>query len=163
VRLAYGLTGDRGLTGDLAQTTLAKFDAPGTPWTIHVQTGGFGVCEFATPSTEHFGGAGCARPGFQAANHPLDGLGVGGGDPAVLVVGPLEPRVTRVTRVVATLTDGETVQLPFRTIDGEGSGADVFAPSKKVDSLTAYEKIDGIREERIDARLREVALAPGGS
>jgi hypothetical protein len=117
--------------------TGTAFDAPGTPWTIDVRAGGFGVCEYTAPSIGHVGGVGCTQPGFQAANHPLGGLELGGGDPAVIVAGPLDPQVTR---MVATLTDGETVQLPFKTIDGRGIVADVLAPGKKVSRLTAYEK-----------------------
>jgi hypothetical protein len=44
-----------------------------------------------------------------------------------------------VTRVVATLTDGQTVQLPFKIIDGRGVCADVFGPGKALRALTAYE------------------------
>jgi len=110
-------------------------DSPGTPWTIDVQAGGFGVCEYTTQS-EHFGGMGCTPPGSQAAKEPINGLELGNGDPAVIVVGPLDPRVTR---VVATLTDGQTVQLPFKLIDGRGMSADVLAPGKSLSALTAYE------------------------
>ena len=101
-------------------------DSPGTPWTIDVQAGGFGVCEYTTRS-EHFGGMECTPPGSQAASEPINGQELGNGDPAVIVVGPLDPRVTR---VVATLTDGQTVQLPFKLIDGRGMSADVLAPGK---------------------------------
>jgi hypothetical protein len=110
-------------------------DSPGTPWTIDVQAGGFGFCEYTTPS-EHFGGMGCTPPGSQAEKQPINGLELGNGNPAVIVVGPLDPVVTR---VVATLTDGQTVQLPFKIIDGRGVCADVFGPGKALRALTAYE------------------------
>lgn len=116
--------------------TGTEFDAPGTPWTIEVQAGGFGICENTT-SSEHFGGAGCTPPGSPAEKDPLSGLELGDGNPAVLVLGPLNPAIAR---VVVTLTDGETAQMQFKTIDGKGMAAEVFAPGKVIGSMTAYTK-----------------------
>lgn len=111
------------------------FDSPGTAWTIEVRAGGFGVCAYTTPP-EHFGGMECTPPGSPAMKEPIDASEMGNGDPAVIIVGPLDPIVTR---VVATLTDGETAQMPLKTIDGKGMAADVFAPGKVLKALTAYE------------------------
>lgn len=110
-------------------------DSPGTPWTIVVRTGGFGVCEY-TVGSEHLGGMGCTPPGSPAASRPLDFDELGDGDPAVITVGLLDPAVTR---VVATLKGGQQVQLPFKTIDGKGMCADVLAPGKVPIGLTAYD------------------------
>jgi hypothetical protein len=110
-------------------------DSPGTPWTIDVQAGGFGFCEYTTQS-EHFGGMACTPPGSPAEKEPINTTELGNGDPAVIVVGPLDPAVTR---VVATLTDGQTVQLPFKIVDGRGICADVLAPGKALRALTAYQ------------------------
>lgn len=115
--------------------TGSMFGAPKTPWTIDVQAGGFGVCEYTTPP-EPFGGMACTPPGSQASKEPIDAVELGSGNPAVLVIGPLDPTVTRVT---VTLTDGETVQLPFKRIDGQGICADVFAPGKAISTVTAYQ------------------------
>ena len=78
----------------------------------------------------------CTPPTAHAEKAPINGMELGDGDPAVIVVGPLDPVVTR---VVATLTDGQMVQLPFKTIDGRGLCADVLAPGKALRALTAYE------------------------
>jgi hypothetical protein len=128
--------GALGLRPDTLTGTM--FDSPGTPWTIDMQAGGFGVCASTTP-TEDFGGTGCITPGTPAANEPVGALELGSGNPAVIVVGPLNPVVTR---VVATLTDGETVQMPFKRIDGRGMSADVLSPGKALRAMTAY-KSDG--------------------
>lgn len=110
-------------------------DSPGTPWTVVVRAGGFGVCQY-TVSPEHFGGMGCTPPGSPAASQPLNEIGIGNGNPAVFTVGLLDPAVTR---VVATLKGGQQVQLPFKMIDGRGMCAEVLAPGKVLVGLTAYD------------------------
>ena len=70
---------------------------------------------------------------------------LGDGNPAVLVLGPLDPAITR---VVVTLTDGETAQMQFKTIDGKGMAAEVFAPGKVIGSMTAYTKNGSVYAHR---------------
>jgi hypothetical protein len=96
--------------------------------------GGFGICMYTT-GEQHFGGMECTPPNSPAFRQSLGVGELGDGDPAVLTVGPLDPAVTR---VVATLKGGQTVDLPLKAIDGLVLGADVFAPGKVVTGVTAY-------------------------
>ena len=92
-----------------------------------MQTGGFGVCEY-TLASEHFGGMSCTPPGAPAGKRPLDYSETGGGgDPAVITVGLLDPAVAR---VVATLKGGQQAPLLFKTIDGKGVCAMSWLPGR---------------------------------
>jgi len=115
-------------------------DAPGSAWTLGVQAGGFGICMYPTAG-EPFGDVACIPPGSQTSTKPLEVRELGDKDPATLVVGPLDPAVTR---VVATLKGGQTVDMPIKTIDGLVMGADVFAPGKVVTGVTAYKANGGV-------------------
>lgn len=112
-------------------------DSPGTPWTIVVQTGGFGVCEYSIPGKD-YGGVGCTPPRSALARSPLNFSysQSDGNKPFVITVGLLDPTVTR---VVATFAGGAQVQLPLKTIDGKGMCADILAPGKVLIGVTAYD------------------------
>jgi hypothetical protein len=111
-------------------------DAPGTPWTVKAEVGGFGAC-FSTSGDEKFGGMMCdPKDPAGEVDSALGYSSLGSGSPLVLVIGALGPNVAR---VVATLKGGQEVNLPLKRIQGWGYCADVFAAGKTVSVLTSYD------------------------